>query len=62
MKRACSLPLRPLDAFARDGAFHALGDGNRLVVGRWDTDGWVFSSGRPLGFVPVGYYSAGSQT
>lgn len=53
-----SLTLIPLDEAARDGGYHVLGDGQQLAVARWQDGGWNYSSGRPLGFVPVGYREA----
>lgn len=56
MKPVAGIPIRPLDAAARDGELCLVSDGQHFATAKWDGERFRFPSGAKVPFVPVGYH------
>jgi hypothetical protein len=56
MKPVAGIPIRPIDAAARDGEPCLVSDGMNFATARWDGERFRFPSGARVPFVVVGYY------
>jgi hypothetical protein len=63
MKPVAGIPIRPIDAAARDGALCLVSDGQHFATATWHPGSgpgqageFRFPSGAKVPFVPVGYH------
>lgn len=60
-KGKLALPVTPIDDSVRDGRRYVVTNGEYFALASFIGGQWLFDSGAPLDFVPVGYYAPGAR-